>query len=343
MADVFISYSHVDKGAAKIIAEHLIEEGYDVWWDKDLIAGDDYTTMIEELLDSAKAVIVLWSGKSRASHWVRDEAAVGRDRNRLLPISIDGSLPPLGFRQIHTVALKGWDGKDKGVLEDIWLGLEGLVGRTASGHVEEDAPIEGETNPFGAPLEAAADIKRSTIAAGINAQPNNKSVAQILKEEKKQRSFLSTFWITSFIISGVAAVILGALAHFSDMYDETLGDVENLVLNTILAFLFTGLGLVIGRSLIVAGRRLAKRKSTFYFDSPTRWVMGITLVVTALFAWAGSTEFDGTDAMAAGDIAFYTPLIGFLVLFPFCALISVPIGFFKGLNRKTFSKTQAQS
>src|SRR6185369_5725138 len=57
--------------------------------------------------DRAKAVVVLWSASSGKSNWVQDEAAFARDRQRLVPISIDGSEPPLGFRQLQCVDLSG--------------------------------------------------------------------------------------------------------------------------------------------------------------------------------------------------------------------------------------------
>ena len=56
-------------------------------------------------------MIVLWSKTSTHSDWVRDEAARGRDRKCLVPISLDGSKPPLGFRQYHTIDLSKWHGR----------------------------------------------------------------------------------------------------------------------------------------------------------------------------------------------------------------------------------------
>ena len=45
-------------------------------------------------------MVVLWSKQSVESPWVRDEAAAGRDKGRLVPASIDGTPPaPLSFRQ----------------------------------------------------------------------------------------------------------------------------------------------------------------------------------------------------------------------------------------------------
>ena len=41
---------------------------------------------------------------------MRDEAAQGRDRHRLVPLSIDGSHPPLGFGQYQVIDLSRWRG-----------------------------------------------------------------------------------------------------------------------------------------------------------------------------------------------------------------------------------------
>jgi hypothetical protein len=50
----------------------------------------------------------LWWAKAKKSHWVRDEAAAGRDRDRLIPTTIDGTQAPLGFRQFQTIDLTDW-------------------------------------------------------------------------------------------------------------------------------------------------------------------------------------------------------------------------------------------
>ena len=343
MADeIFISYARDNREAARILADTIEAKGYDVWWDRELIAGDDYTDKIEHLLDNAKAVIVLWSEQSRKSFWVRDEAAVGRDRNRLLPIAIDDNLPPLGFRQIHTISLKGWDGVDPEPLEDLWYGLEGLVGDPTGAAPPQptvDNPFGGGAATTGREL-AGPKINKKMIAAGINATPNHKSVQQILKEEKKQRRFLKTYWMTSFIISAIAALLLGAASHLSvDMKDETLSDIENLITNTIVVFFCVGLGLVLGRFLIVLGRRLSKRKSIRYFDQPTLICGAIAILLAALSAAAWLSEApDAADALGwtGGDVLFYAPLFAFLIYFPICAMVSIPIGAVKGLNRKSF-------
>lgn len=105
---VFFSYSRVDKKHARPIISAIEKAGYKVWWDGMLEGGTSYLETTEEALESAKAVVVLWSKNSVKSHWVRDEAMSGRARERLLPISLDGTIPPLGFRQVQLVDFTDW-------------------------------------------------------------------------------------------------------------------------------------------------------------------------------------------------------------------------------------------
>ena len=83
----------------------LEKAGHTVWWDALIEGGANFASSIREALDAADVVIVLWSRSSVESDWVRDEAAQGRDRHRLVPLSIDGSQPPLGFRQYQVIDL----------------------------------------------------------------------------------------------------------------------------------------------------------------------------------------------------------------------------------------------
>ncbi len=100
---IFLSYAHADKARAQRLAAALEQAGYTVWWDALIEGGSRFTQSIDEALERADSVIVLWSKCSVDSDWVRDEASLARDRRRLVPVSLDGSIPPLGFRQYQTI------------------------------------------------------------------------------------------------------------------------------------------------------------------------------------------------------------------------------------------------
>ncbi|WP_197042185.1 toll/interleukin-1 receptor domain-containing protein, partial [Sandarakinorhabdus oryzae] len=108
---LFISYSRIDQAIALPLISGLEQQGYAVWWDGLLEGGDNFLPTTQAALENADAVVVLWSKTSVDSHWVRDEATVGREGRRLVPLSIDGSLPPLGFRQFQVIDITKWNGK----------------------------------------------------------------------------------------------------------------------------------------------------------------------------------------------------------------------------------------
>ena len=108
---LFLSYAHADESDARRLAAALQNAGYTVWWDAMVEGGAAFSKSITDALDTADAVLVLWSARSIESDWVRDEAAEGRDRHRLVPLSLDGSPPPLGFRQYQTIDLSHWRGR----------------------------------------------------------------------------------------------------------------------------------------------------------------------------------------------------------------------------------------
>lgn len=100
---VFVSYSREDRQRALQIITILENAGFNVWWDGLLEGGERFSRATEDALNRARAVVVLWSATSYQSHWVHDEATVARDRKCLVPLSIDGVEPPLGFRQFQVI------------------------------------------------------------------------------------------------------------------------------------------------------------------------------------------------------------------------------------------------
>ena len=111
MTKIFLSYARADRDAVQPVAELLDAAGHDVWWDRRIGGGVEFAAEIESALNDADLVLVCWSANAHKSHWVRDEAAAGRDTARLLPATLDGTPPPLGFRQFQTIDLSGWDGR----------------------------------------------------------------------------------------------------------------------------------------------------------------------------------------------------------------------------------------
>jgi tetratricopeptide (TPR) repeat protein len=110
MADIFISYASEDRARVRPLAEALQERGFNLWWDRSLAAGQDYTAIIERELKSAKAVIVVWTQSSALSTFVRDEAGRARDEGRLIPVMLDPVQLPLGFGAFQAEDFTKWNG-----------------------------------------------------------------------------------------------------------------------------------------------------------------------------------------------------------------------------------------
>ena len=79
MTDLFLSYAHEDIKRAETLARLLERNGLTVWWDRRMVAGDKIHDVIDEQIEKAKAVIVLWSPISVKSDWVRGEAETAHE------------------------------------------------------------------------------------------------------------------------------------------------------------------------------------------------------------------------------------------------------------------------
>ncbi len=111
MTDIFISYAKEDKAVTEALAALFEEQGWSVWWDRDIPLGREYDRVIEEALVSAKCVVVLWSQVSTDSDWVRSEAEEAHRHGTIIPALIDDVLPPLAFRRIQAADLTRWKGE----------------------------------------------------------------------------------------------------------------------------------------------------------------------------------------------------------------------------------------
>jgi hypothetical protein len=139
LTDIFISYARADRPRIAILAAALETAGYQIWWDRHLAAGAEFSRETAARLQDAKAVLVAWSQTSIDSMWVADEATIGRTRHILIPVCIDRIEPPLGFRQIQTIDLVDWKGDpSEPLFKELCASLDIALGGAAT----TAAPIE---------------------------------------------------------------------------------------------------------------------------------------------------------------------------------------------------------
>jgi len=110
MSDIFISYKREEQAMARNLANALEGEGWTVWWDPKLRAGERFNDVIEKALKESKCVLVMWSKRSVESKYVKDEATYALNRNKLVPVMIEEVELPFRFEDLHTPSLLDWDG-----------------------------------------------------------------------------------------------------------------------------------------------------------------------------------------------------------------------------------------
>jgi len=113
MSEVFISYGRSTAKQAQAAAAALRALGYGVWLDEDLPGHRPYADVIQEQLEQAKAVVVIWSGEAVKSQWVRSEANRGRETGKLVQFTIDRAPLPMPFDQVQCLNLSGWTGEEE--------------------------------------------------------------------------------------------------------------------------------------------------------------------------------------------------------------------------------------
>jgi hypothetical protein len=166
---IFLSYARADRAWAQQLIRALesampAPQRFEIWWDALLEGGENFLPSTEAALEGADVVMVLWSATSVASHWVRDEATSGRDRRRLVPISIDGIMPPLGFRQFQVIDMAGWQGVSDALLARVISAVHSVAGTAPPPAAitlasATASPLPGQT-------VKAAGINRRLLLAG---------------------------------------------------------------------------------------------------------------------------------------------------------------------------------
>jgi hypothetical protein len=144
MADVFISYAREDRDSAKRLVDAIESRGWTVWWDRRIPAGKSYEDVIQQAIDDAGCVIVLWTGKSVASEWVRNEAAEAARRKVLIPIRLEDVRLPLSVRHLEADDLLAWTSAE---LENCLDSIQSMIGAPAKRASEPPATVDVATVP----------------------------------------------------------------------------------------------------------------------------------------------------------------------------------------------------
>jgi TIR domain len=110
MADIFLSYARKDVEKARQMADALTRDRWTVWWDPKIPTATEWERVLLPELEKARCVVVLWSGHSVRSKWVRREAEAALERTVLVPALIEAAPIPAATGSIQVANLTKWAG-----------------------------------------------------------------------------------------------------------------------------------------------------------------------------------------------------------------------------------------
>jgi hypothetical protein len=110
LAHVFISYERSTEATARDVIQLLKRSGHETWSHALIPPHRDYADVIQEHLETADVVLVLWSAAAAISQWVRAEADHAREHGKLVQVVLDSTIPPMPFNRIQCARLSTWNG-----------------------------------------------------------------------------------------------------------------------------------------------------------------------------------------------------------------------------------------
>lgn len=187
MVDIFVSYASEDRERVRPLVEALEQSGWQVWWDRQIGAGNTFDREIEKAIDQAACIIVVWSAHSVESEWVRTEANEGLEKGNLVPVSVETVRPPLAFRRIQTIDLTEKTGLNE---------LRDSVSRFARPSSQESGdltPFVGRTQEWAraeAILGRVSDTEGKTILIGGEVGVGKTRMVRELAASARRKGFV---------------------------------------------------------------------------------------------------------------------------------------------------------
>lgn len=188
MTDIFLSYAREDQARVAPLAAALTAAGFDVWWDRRLAGGAEFSKETEEQLNKARVILVAWSRAACESMWVADEATVGRNKGNLVPIVLDGAEPRIGFRQIQTIDFSDWRGGAQeapaaALIEAVRARLGAASGMKPPAPAKPRRRFYAAAGAAAIAALAAAAFVASKYGAGANAPPTDQAAPAALADD----------------------------------------------------------------------------------------------------------------------------------------------------------------
>ena len=226
VAEVFISYKSERRPAAEHMAAVLERYGYSVWFDHQLIKGQDFGMQIDRKVRAAKALVVLWCSRSVTSRWVAEEVDLAHTLGILVPLKIEPCELPVGFRRQDYINLVEWDGAPRShQLDPLLDALEQKVGRAPHLNFMAMRDYEAAWRRFGAPTlskfgldQRSQEHEGDRGLPGSTSRPSSETAPVALNRAAAASGPLhdNTFWERQWEKHGLS----DNLTALSDIADE---------------------------------------------------------------------------------------------------------------------------
>jgi len=142
MAHIFISYAREDETRIQPLVSALENQGWSVFWDRCIPAGQTWRSYIGKALSDASCIIVIWSCHSIVSNWVSEEAEEGKQRGVLVPVLLDAIEPPIGFRSIQAADMVSWDGTETSqTFQRLAVDVATIIVPASNAHMDKKPPV----------------------------------------------------------------------------------------------------------------------------------------------------------------------------------------------------------
>ncbi len=109
MPRVFLSYSRNDLNFVQGLAQTLMSNGVDVWWDLSSIqGGDNWTEAIPQAIENCELCIVVLTPNSVKSNWVQKEYTYALEQEKkVVPVMWQPCKVPFALVNINYIDLQG--------------------------------------------------------------------------------------------------------------------------------------------------------------------------------------------------------------------------------------------
>ena len=216
MSDIFISYASEDRGRVQSLARALERMGWSVWWDRRIPTGRSFDEVIQEALDAAKSVIVVWTKTSVKSSWVKNEARKGLRRRVLFPVMLLEEVEiPLEFEHVQAAQLMDWQPEVTHFGFDQFVQDIAQVLGSPSGAGVEQPPVKqpqkerlSETKPASTIASLPGSADHVEHKQKPSTPPTSAALPRTPPQEETQPSAGEDHQFQRYILSGIGLLLL---------------------------------------------------------------------------------------------------------------------------------------